>query len=301
MPNAKGILVTLLALLAIGYAAYRVGVGRGEKAGEAVFRGALTETWLLQTVKRHYYSAIQAEKSAVLADTDELSTEFAAAAGAAAGNLEESLAALKSSFEARSGVSEAAALKDFEGCWREMRALDKDILALAVQNTNLKASRLSHGPALEALAAFDQAAAALLAAETGNPEIESLRRYAERAALALWRAQALHSPHIDEAEPARMAGLDDRLAQLERDASDDLKAMALRTSPGGRPALQTATAAAARHAELTAEIAVLSRQNSNLVSLQLSLGHKRRLAAQCGDQLQALIEQVNARSLKAVR
>ena len=124
---------------------------------------------------------------------------------------------------------------------------------------------------------------------------------AERAALALWRAQALHSPHIDEAEPARMAGLDARLAQLEQEAADNLKAMALQTGAAGRLSLKAATSAAARHAELTAEIADLSRQNSNLVSLQLSLGHKRRLAAQCGDQLQAMIEQVNARSFKAVR
>jgi hypothetical protein len=52
---------------------------------------------------------------------------------------------------------------------------------------------------------------------------------------------------------------------------------------------------------VTAEVIKLSRQNSNIKSLELSLGKKRKLTAQCDEILAALQETVQRRTFKATR
>jgi hypothetical protein len=53
--------------------------------------------------------------------------------------------------------------------------------------------------------------------------------------------------------------------------------------------------------EVTAEVIKLSRQNSNIKSLELSLGKKRKVTAQCDEILVAFQEAVQSRTFKATR
>ena len=57
--------------------------------------------------------------------------------------------------------AEARLLEEFGSRFAEYRALDETILGLAVENTNLKAQRLSFGPAQEAADAFRDALMAI--------------------------------------------------------------------------------------------------------------------------------------------
>jgi hypothetical protein len=53
--------------------------------------------------------------------------------------------------------------------------------------------------------------------------------------------------------------------------------------------------------DLNREILALSRRNSNVRSLSLTLGEKRRLTAQCEDTLRALNEALAKRGFVATR
>jgi hypothetical protein len=53
--------------------------------------------------------------------------------------------------------------------------------------------------------------------------------------------------------------------------------------------------------EVNKEIVRLSRMNTNVKSLQLSLGRKRKIAAQCEEILNSLQNAIQSRSFKATR
>jgi hypothetical protein len=78
---------------------------------------------------------------------------------------------------------------------------------------------------------------------------------------------------------------------------DRLKAMLPRTATP----LADAAAALARFLNVNADIIALSRKNTNVRSLALSLGRKRVVTAECEDQLRALGEALAKHESTATR
>ncbi len=68
-----------------------------------------------------------------------------------------------------------------------------------------------------------------------------------------------------------------------------------------RATLQDGKAAYDEFAAVTAEVIKLSRENTNIKSFELSLGKKRKIAAQCDEILVGLHEAVRNREFKATR
>jgi hypothetical protein len=169
----------------------------------------------------------------------------------------------------------------------EYRKLDEEILPLAVENSNLKAQRLSFGPASQAAVEFRQSLdAAVRAAPAANLCCADV--LAARAVAALLEIQVLHAPHIADAEDAAMTRMEAQMAAAEgtlRKTLDDLMQL-IGTKASAQ--LTAATAAFDRFEEINREILTLSRRNSEVRSLALSLGRKRMLTAVADDQLRAL-------------
>jgi hypothetical protein len=67
------------------------------------------------------------------------------------------------------------------------------------------------------------------------------------------------------------------------------------------PQLAAAVAALDRFTAINAELVTLSRRNSNVRSLALSLGRKRTVTAECDDSLQALEEALAKHDFTATR
>ena len=82
-----------------------------------------------------------------------------------------------------------------------------------------------------------------------------------------------------------------------RSALDELG----RLMPSSKTQIGGATSALSRFMDLNAQLIVLSRRNSNVRSLALSLGKKRMLTAGCEDSLQALADALNKRGFRATR
>jgi hypothetical protein len=100
--------------------------------------------------------------------------------------------------------------------------------------------------------------------------------------------QVLQAPHIADADAAVMTRMEKEMATSEmtaRDALDKLRPLV------GSASAQTVTAAGAaldRFMGLNAEIIALSRRNTNVRSLALSLDQKREIVVKCEDTLRAL-------------
>jgi len=91
--------------------------------------------------------ATDAANMAVMAGHDETSTGFAREAEQAALAVQRDADALKPLLSGLGYTGESRLLEEFIGRFAEYRELDHVIRGLAVENTNLKAQRLSFGPA----------------------------------------------------------------------------------------------------------------------------------------------------------
>ena len=98
-----------------------------------------------------------------------------------------------------------------------------------------------------------------------------------------------------------MTGIEKRMSSAEDAARNALKALATLVPPAAHPQVFAAESALNKFLELHIQIIALSRRNSNVRSLALSLGQLRILHAQCENDLRALAEAVDKRGFKATR
>lgn len=230
-----------------------------------------------------------ASDRAVMADTDEESAAFARQADQAAGALESLSAALLARLQNLGYTPELHALQDFTDHFAAYRKLDHDVLDLAVQNTNLKAQRLSFGPIRETADGYRDAlqSAAQLAPAKDRCRVDGL---VARAELAVREIQILQAPHIAESDEAAMTKIENQMTERLAAARDALKSLGAGASAAMARQLDTAGAALDRFDKLSAELVALSRRNSNVRSLSLALRRAPQLVAACDGSLAALQE-----------
>jgi hypothetical protein len=182
-------------------------------------------------------SAAEAEKSAVLAVTDEDSRAFADRARALSADVEHARQDLSPLLQAEGTQDERDLLTQFSRAFVELQRIDTDILRLAVKNTNLKAYALAYGPAAEALGDMGAALSRLGAGAGGaaaerpqayaaSPEGTTAPLLAAAAQIAALRLQTLLPPHIAEQRDETMDEIEARMAEEERTVRANLDALA---------------------------------------------------------------------------
>ena len=254
---------------------------------------------LASDLRVQFSKAAEASNRAVMADTDEASGAAAREAGQAAEATARDVEALDRALRSLGYNDETRLLEQFKPRFAEYRTLDAEILPLAVENTNLKAQRLAFGPGREAAASFRQALDG--AARHGPAGKCCVGELAARATASVLEVQVVQARHIAESDEAAMTRMEAEMAASEaaaRRAIDALKAQ-LRTAAASE--LAAAAAALDRFKSVNAEIVALSRRNSNVRSLALSLGRKRAVTAECDEMLHALDTAVAAHAFTATR
>lgn len=235
-----------------------------------------------------FSQAAAASNHAVMADTDEASIAAAREAEKATKAVESSAAELARLLAGLSYASEAEILREFGARFSRYKELDRRILALAVENTNLKAQALSFGPASQAALGFRDS---LDRVASTAPSKERCRvdGLVDEALRAVREIQVLHAPHIAEHDEAAMTRMEKEMSDLDAKARAALSSLSALT-PGGAPATAEALAKLDQFKAITAQIVELSRRNTNVLALDLSLRQKPELAAACDDRIRALQE-----------
>ena len=247
-----------------------------------------------------FSKAADASNRAVMAVSDEASRAAAREAEQATQAVDRDVEALQRILQALAYRDDIRHLDAFKTCFVGYRALDADILPLAVENTNVKAQRLSFGPARDAANAFRQSLEAAARSNTSKDTccVEAL---VARATAAVLEAQAIQARHIAESEDAAMSQMEIEMAASEAAARKAVDSLKGRLPAAAGPQLAAAAAALDRFKAINAELVTLSRRNSNVRSLALSLGRKRTATAECDDALHALEEALAKHDFTATR
>jgi hypothetical protein len=241
----------------------------------SAFERKVQKLHIVQTMSRDLLTSVEAEKSAVMADTDEASQAFAA----------QSTQPLLGSTG-----QEAQLFREFSRCWEQLQAIDREVLALAVQNSNLKAFRLSFGPAADAMRRLETALTHLMDVVSAAPNAAGITHRAAQAVIGALKIYTLQAPHIAESTGGRMEEMEAAMHSLDAQVTEALQSLQALVDESSTPFLDAAWAAYKDFQQLNTEIVDLSRQNTNIRSFVLSLGQKRKMTAQCQDVLAALQE-----------
>jgi hypothetical protein len=234
-----------------------------------------------------FTKASDAADRAVMADTDELSVTFAKEAEQAKNAVQQDVDTLGPILAGLKFTDETRLLQDFVTRYADYTALDRKILDLAVENTNLKAQRLSFGPGQ---AAADEFRGAVNALASGGAEKDAwrIKALSAEAISAVREIQVLQAPHIADPDDSKMTEIESQMSAWQTVARNNLGTLAALTGAASRPRLTAATAALDKFMSVNAEIVALSRRNTNVRSLALSLDQKRTVTKPCEDSARAL-------------
>lgn len=263
--------------------------------------GELKKIQIVSSLRIHLLEAIEAEKNAVLAITDEASKTYADEARSASNKVENARRDLAAIIQQTGTSKEQETVAEFNSCWIEFRKLDEEILELATQNSNLKAQKLSSTQFYREVAAFEKSLRTLIQHDMRDNRPGFITVHSYESITAILQLFALHKAHIEEPDDQEM----DRIERKMKDYLDTAqKALhALRSIPElrGSAELVNAESAYKRIVEINAEVVRLSRLNTNIKSSALSLGKKRLISAKCQEILGALQETIESHRFKATR
>jgi hypothetical protein len=244
---------------------------------------------LIDTIRQKLLESAEAEKSAVLATTDEESQAAAREATHLGAEVNTARGELRQLIAADGRRDEIDKLNAFDAAWADVERVDERLLALAVANTNLKAAKLL---SRDGAAALDRFVGSLMEMQRAATDPDVLRTLSSAAVAAL-RSQALLFAHIPSADDAEMARLEQQMQDLNADVDRSLSSV---RASGQAEGLAAASAAWDEYRRLAVEVIRLSRENSNVISFDVSVHEKRQVTKQALAALSALSAVVSSNS-----
>ena len=242
-------------------------------------------------------SASEAEKSAVLAVTDQDSQTFSDQARAGTAEVERERKELEALLAAGGTKVEKDLLAKFSKAFTDLQHIDNDLLGLAVKNTNIKAYSLAFGPAADSFKEMDTALSKLVGKSADSLEARNVALFAFGAQISALRIQTLLAPHIADESDKKMDELEALMTKEDQQVRKDLDSLTLLPKLHGDPDLETATSDYAKFSEIRGRILALSRENTNVKSLAMSLGQKRKALFLCQDVLSTLQQAIQKESI----
>jgi hypothetical protein len=268
---------------------------------EGALEKTVKKSQLVNTMRVNLLASAEAEKSSVMADTDEASKTFAEESMQASAAVEEARHALAGLLDG--ARQEMELLREFSMCCEKFQEVDREILPLAVQNTNLKALRLSFIPAGDAVRTMEATLNQLMDCSASSPQALKITRLASQALTAALNIYVLQAPHIADNRDAGMDEIEVVMRGFDAQVNDALSSLQVLVDGAEcKPLIDAAWVSYKDFQRINGKIIDLSRQNSNIRSFAISLDQKRKVTAQCQDLLAALQEAVQKNAtFKATR
>ncbi|EKO39569.1 MAG: hypothetical protein B193_1726 [Solidesulfovibrio magneticus str. Maddingley MBC34] len=281
--------------------------GCGGQDFQANLHALLEKQRLAAQLQQSLLTTSDGANKSLLAPDEEAASRQAAAAKAAFEAGAAQLQSLSALIEKGKNPKEIEAIKPVVADFAELGSAYAALHALVARNTNVRAARLSRYEAAQAVDRLRQALAPVLAAPDCPAAAAALRAIAAAQAILI-----LHPLHIDERSAAGMDALeaamnqDDREARAALIALADLAATSALSGPSGDDGAEAQAAKAAQDAyeafwTVHAAIIGLSRENSNIEAIALTMGRKQLLQAKILTDLAALAAVIDEKQFTATR
>lgn len=262
----------------------------GQSATQAALQSKRLE--LVGQTRLALASASEAEKSAVMAVTDEDSKGYADQARAATSQAESVRHDLQRALRQGGTARELDIFEQFSRAFAEFQRVDTDLLDLAIKNTNIKAYNLTFGPAKQSIDEMSAGLTTIVAKSANWPDSRNVALLTLGTEVAALRIQTLLAPHIAEENDNKMDEIEAQMNGLAREVQRNLGLLAVHPKLSGESDVSAASSAFRRYSGIKAQILTLSRENTNVRSLTISLTQKRSVMLLCQESLAALQQAV---------
>lgn len=294
--------LTAAAIAAVGHFQIRAIMTRIQHMVEVTSRAAD----LCAQIRHELLTSVRKERGAILSTKDDESQRYAEEAAQGTQRTEQIRQSLAALIESKGTAEDRRALEDFTQAWKDFQAVQKESLALAVQNTNVKAKNLLHTKLAEKVATVQEVVQALVrqteketadVAVAKDPvKVGALSRKSltlSQAANGVLQLALLLEQHVDASQEEEMDRLEVRLKSLEREAEAVFGSPTVSAEEKDRSYLERATAAYSEIKALAAQAVKLSRQNTNSRNVELTFGSEIKALDRCTDALDRLNKDLN--------
>lgn len=248
-------------------------------------------------------SAIRAEKNAVISPTDAVTLRFVSEAQKAVMELQSLLPKLQELIDSSPDSGEQQQLSEFQRNWQLFTANHKEVLDLAVQNTNVKGHALLRGEIAEQLEAIEGVLAAVRLRQeaqaksqepSGDSPQSSVSRQLDQhlcnSIIACHEILNLLYAHLYSVQESEMSQLETQIAAAQSTLDTSLQQAKLLVADVDRPDVNQAIAEIQPLRKIVRQLQELSRTNSNARSAELTLTKTVSLANECDGSLARLLQ-----------
>ncbi len=243
---------------------------------------------LLDQIRLTLTSGSEAEKNSMLAAADKDSKIFADQARTATSEVRQESKELAELLHSYGTRSEMDLFTQFSMAFTNLQRIDSDLLALAVRNTNIKAFNLAFGPATDDIKEMCSALNSLVEQKTSSKNAGNIIMLDYEAQIAALHIQTLLAPHIYEESDKKMDDLEALMTMEDQNVQKHLNGLAMLPDLQNDPYLEKAISNYNLFTKTRKQILLLSRENTNIRSMEISLGQKRKMLVLCQDFLSAL-------------
>lgn len=287
-PSPRTSLLAFVALLIVLVGAYLLGRSQSSHDPMSILKEQGEKEQLVSEMLINLHASAVAEQKAVMEETDEASMTYAEESQHKSAAVEKSRQELSRLIDLNAPPEESKLIHEFDAAWTDYQKLDREILGLAVENTNFKAHRLSIGPASDALKRLEAALNATIDAAGADADEVGISDAAFQTVVAAYKTLTLQSRHIAESSEQEMDRIEREMDALDKQATNELDKLSALNVAALQTDVAQARAAYKDFQTIHAEILTLSRRNTNVRSLALALGKGRTATAKCIGALTAL-------------
>lgn len=254
---------------------------------------------LVNDMRLSLAAASESQNGAVMATSEQQSILFASLARTATASLDRGRAELERLLGEHGDSNELGLMSRVSESLLKFQEIDKRLLDLAVQNSNLKAYNLAFGPAMKLLQEMDEPLSSLAAAHVISTSEVGMRvlRLASEVRIGALRMQVLVLPHIAEESDQKMDALEARLAAENRQIRDNLASLGEILPASDEANFDKAKSKYTEFDSLISQILKLSRENTGVRAVAITLNEKRQAMLACQDALVALGRAIQAEPL----
>jgi hypothetical protein len=256
---------------------------------------------LVTHLRTNLSKSVEAEKNAVLAESIEESTVFAEQSLALSAAAEDNRNELGKVIEMEKTSPEIDLFRQFNDCWDGFRQIDQNLLHLSILHSDLKAYALYFDSLQKSVRQLETSLDTVAEGGVPNDKTCSIIKLSQRTLIAALKIQSLQLLHIAENRPEKMDEIEATIQMQDALAVQSLDALSVLVPPNTRPLVEAAKTVYAELWRIHSEVMKLSRENTESLTLALSLGQKHAATVECRNALDALEKSIQSRFDKSVK
>lgn len=291
-----GVTVTLCVIIT----ALAVVVSRDDRDPYAQVQMRTKRIAIVNDMRFALAAASEEQNCAVMSVNEQASKTFIERAAAELDSFKRSRLELDKVIPNRIDENEVKLLTQVDAAFEEYQSISEQLSTLALNSSNRKAYALAFGPANELVQAFDRECERIVAMQEGSQSNESgeTRRILQNLRLSTMRIQVRLMPHIAEPNDQKMDEFERLIAAEDRGIEEGLAELRRLVNPPDEIAMIQSLYEQFKGVE--EKIIRLSRENSNIRSVDLALNEKRRSMFACEEALASLERTIRAEPIETM-